>query len=211
MALRVIDHYPNINDVDVYRNIHVKAQFNKAINPQSLDYSHFSVHEKNTYTTVPGELGIEYNTSGQAVYAVFQPLINFTANTKYQVYLHKAPNSVISSDNEQLESTYSWEFTTGADILSGNMPVGIPSGSLPASGIPTVTGVISGVYIPASSGITTFSVTETSPQHQEPNVPSGLGASSGVDPIVVIFNLQVDTPLSDLSGYVTITERDVLA
>ena len=209
MSLRIIDHYPEINSVDIYRNIHVKVQFNKAINPSALDYSQFSIHDASTFSTIPGELGVEYNASGQAVYAVFQPLINFTANTKYKVFLHRAPNSVISADNEQLDTTYSWEFTTGIDLLEGQMPVGIPSGTLPSSGIPD-TPDITGVYIPSDAGVVNFLVTETSPKNQEPNISASLGAPSGIDPIIVIFNLQIDTPLSDLSGYVTISEQDVL-
>lgn len=204
MALRVIDHYPDINATGVYRNIHIKAQFNKGITPNTLEYSHFSVHDANTYSTVPGTLGVEYDVSGVANIIVIEPTVNMVANTKYIAYVFGRPNSVVSTDDEQVETTYSWEFTTGTELLEGQMPAGIPSGSLPGSGIPGSGTVVSGVYVPTTSGITQMMVISTDPQNQEPNVPSG------TVPVAVEFNLQIDSPLSSLSGWVTIEGEDVL-
>ena len=105
MSLRVINHYPEINAIDVPRNIHVKVEFNSGIIPGSLEYTHLSVNDASSYTTVPGDLGLEYNSSGQATLISFQPLLNMTANTTYKVFVFGAPNSVISVGNEQLDST----------------------------------------------------------------------------------------------------------
>lgn len=200
MALRIIDHYPDINEIDVARNIHVKAQFDKAIVPNSVVYSHFSVHDSNTYATVPGTLGVEYDSSGTAIIAVFQPTINFTANTKYYAYLFGTPNSIISTDGEQLSKTYSWEFTTGTDILVGQMPAGIPSGALES-------GIISGVAVTDSGTPISdlyMTVTATDPQHQEPNVVTQLSG------IYITFNMDIASSLSELSGLITVTEDCVL-
>lgn len=199
MALRIVDHYPDINAVSIYRNIYIKAHFNKGLVPQSVTYSHFSVHDTETYSTVPGELGVEYDSSGNAIYAVFQPTINLTANTKYRAYLYGKPNSVIAAyTQEQLDDSYSWEFTTGTGILEGQMPAGIPSGALPASGVTS-----SGTAI-SYSGIYNFTVLSTTPQHQQPNVATKLSG------IYIEFNTEVASSLSELSGAISITETCVL-
>lgn len=199
MSLRVIDHYPDINETGVYRNIHIKVQFDKAIVPQSVEYSHFSVHEKEAYTTVVGELGVEYNSDGEAIIASFQPTNNLTANTQYAVYVFGQPNSIVAGDSDQLASTYSFEFTTGTQLLDGQMPAGIPSGNLSVSGITesgvTSSGTIEGLY---------FQVLSTDPQHQEPNVATQL---SGIN---ITFNMDVATPAVAAGELVTVEESCVL-
>lgn len=206
MSLRVISHYPDINAIDIPRNIFIKVEFNSGIIPGSLDYTHLSVNDAATYASVPGSLGLEYTPSGVASIVVFQPLLNLTANSKYRVYVFGKPNSVLSVGNQQLDNTYMWEFTTGTSILEGQMPEGIPSGELPSSGVVDSGVLPSGVYVPEEVDATTFYVVSTDPQNQEPNQPSGLAS------IDITFNLQIaTTDLSELSGYVTIEEKDVLA
>lgn len=199
MALRIIDHYPDINATGIARNIYVKAQFSSAIQPGSIEYNTFSVNDASTYTTVPGDLAVEYNSSGQSVIVQFQPLVNLTANTKYSVYIFGIPNSVVSSNGEQLTSTYSWQFTTGDSLLEGQMPAGIPSGDLDLSGVPggDATGII-------ASGITSFYVVSTDPQNQEPNVITQLSG------IYITFNTDVASSDAELSGAITIEESFVL-
>lgn len=198
MSLRIISHYPAINAIDIPRNIYVKVEFNSGIIPGSLDYTHLSVNDASTYATVPGDLGVEYTSSGVSSVVSFQPLLNLTANNKYRVYVFGRPNSVISIGNEQLETTYMWEFTTGTSLLEGQMPEGIPSGELDISGIPGGDSELS------RSGITTFYVVSTDPQNQEPNVATRL---SGV---YITFNTDVASSLSELSEAITITEECVL-
>lgn len=205
MALRVVDHYPAINAINVPKNASVKVEFNTGIVPQSVLSSTFSVNEASTYSTQPGTLGVEYDSSGNCIRAVFQPLINFTANTKYRVYLFNAPNSVVSINNENLTTAYSWEFTAGTGVLVDEFPEGIPSGDLPASGDIIVSGVTldSGLYtILETQGLL---VTETNPHHQEPNVSLD---TSGV--ITITFNTELLTSESDMSGFVSLTTNDVL-
>lgn len=200
MALRVIDHYPDINATGIPRNIYVKAQFSSAIVPGSLEYTTFSVNDASNFTTVPGELGVEYNSSGQAVIVQFRPILNLTAYTKYNVYVFGAPNSVISATGEQLSTTYTWQFTTGAGLLEGQVPAGIPSGDLDLSGVPggDATGVI-------ASGITSFYVVSTDPQNQEPNVVTQLSG------IYITFNTDVASSDAELSGAITIDESYILS
>ena len=195
MALRVISHYPTINAVDVPRNIYVKLQLNSGIIPESLTYTTVSVNDASTYTSVAGDLAIEYNSSGIANIIQFQPTINLTANTTYQVFAFGRPNSIISTATEQLATTYSWSFTTGNTLLEDQVPDGIPSGDLPVSGSYVTT---SGTY----SYITEVIVEATNPQNQQSNITD--------------FNyayIQFNAPLvmeSGMCNYIEITSQSVL-
>lgn len=213
MALRVINHYPAINAVDIPKNASVKVVFNSGIVPQSVLPSTFSVNDATTYTTKVGTLGVEYNSSGICDTVVFQPYVfvngsgvisPFTANRKYRVYLFNSPNSVVSTSNEQLVTAYMFEFTVGTGLLIDPFPEGIPSGELPTSGTVEVDGieVDSGIYSDLiASG---FRVIGTTPQNQTPNVAVNLSS------IYIQFNTDIATPVADMSGYVTLTSEDVL-
>lgn len=203
MALRVIDHYPAINSIDVPKNASVKVVFDTGIVPSSILPSTFSVNDASTYSTQPGILGVEYDSSGVCTTAVFQPLVNFTANKKYRVYLFNSPNSVISTNNQQLTTAYTFEFTVGTGILIDPFPEGIPSGDLPISGEPEYSGIPDSELYQnlITSG---FQVIETSPKNQEPNVSVNLSS------IIIQFNTDIATDVSELSGYITLTETNVL-
>jgi len=206
MALRVINHYPAINAIDIPRNIYVKIEFNSGIIPGSLDYTHISVNDAANFTTVPGDLGLEYTPSGISSIIRFQPLLNMTANAKYRVYVFGSPNSVISTGNEQLTSTYSWEFTTGTGLLQGQMPTGIPSGALP-TGIPSgalpTGGHESGVYTEATiSGELLLS--SVYPLNMEPNV------DTDIPYIKIKFDKNIASSASELSGLISVQVVDVL-
>lgn len=198
MALRVIDHYPDINEIDVPKNASVKVVFNSGIYPQSLTASTFSVNDSSTYTTHPGTLGVEYTDAGICNTIVFQPAINFTTNVKYRVYVFGTPNSVISTDNEQLLDSYTFEFTAGTGVLVDPFPEGIPSGELAVSGI-SESGIVT-----LSGTTTSFTVSSIDPQHMEPNVVTQL---SGV---TITFTGDITTSVSDLSGHITVEETPVL-
>lgn len=195
MSFRIIDHYPDINDEDIPRNIHIKVEFNKGVIPGSVKYNTVSVHDANTYSTLPGDLGVEYNASGEANKIVFQPSVNMTSGGKYRVYVFGEDNSVLSKDNEQLPETYVWSFTAGSGLYEGEMPTGIPSG--------TLSGVVSGVATTIATGLA-FSVSSTDPQSQEPNLTTSL---SGV---YVTFSHNIASTLTELSGLVSVTETSVL-
>lgn len=200
MALRVINHYPPINAINVPKNARIKVEFNKGINPASVNYTSFSVNDAGTYSTFPGNLGVEYNSSGVCTTAVFQPLIPMTANTKYRVYLFAAPNSIISVDNEQLSTAYNFEFVVGTGLLAEEFPEGIPSGDLPTSGVEESV-VDSGIYDLTISGL---QVIKTWPKHQTPNVPIDTGS------VTILFNTNLAMTAEELSGYVAMTVTDVL-
>jgi hypothetical protein len=204
MALRIISHYPAINAIDVPKNASIKVVFNSGINPATVTASTFSVNDAASYSTHPGTLGVEYDSSGVCTTAVFQPIVNFTANKKYRVYLFNTPNSILSVGNEFLTIAYTFEFVAGTGILIDPFPEGIPSGELPVSGELEVGGVLvdSGIYTDLiASG---FRVIGTTPKHQTPNVDVNLSS------IVIQFNTDLVTPSGELSGYISVSEKDVL-
>jgi len=203
MALRVINHYPAINAIDVPKNTAVKVEFSNGIVPSSVAYSTFSVNDAANYTTVPGSLGVEYDTSGNCTTAIFQPYIPLTSFNKYRVYLFQSPNSILSLGNEYLETAYTFDFTVGTGLLINPFPPGIPSGELPTSG----TVVISGITYTSQYEdllLSGFRVISTWPAHQEPNVPTNSGY------INILFNADIMTSESDLSGYINVKVTDVL-
>lgn len=204
MSFRIVDHYPTINAINIAKNSSVVIEFNKGIVPQTVDYSHFSVNDASTYSTVVGDLGVEYDTSGVCTMAVFQPTTNMTANTKYRVYVFGNPNSIVSVNNEQLTSTYSFEFTVGTGVLVSPFPEGIPTGVLPTSGTISVSGLVldSGLYTSLeTSGLL---VVDTYPSNQTPNVAITSGS------VRILFNTDLLTSASDMSGFVSLTISDVL-
>lgn len=204
MALRVISHYPLINATGVYRNDAVKVTFSKRIRTETIDGTTFSVNNYNNFTTVPGGYSTELDDSGRAYTAVFVPSIVMTANTKYEVHVYGAPDSILALDDDAVEDNYSFSFTTGTGVWA---EAGVSG--LPASGYGADAPVdFSGSYDP-DDDITAFAVLSTTPQHQEPNVDNNI---TGVAPsgILVEFNTYIASTLSQISGYITITEEDVL-
>lgn len=201
MALRIIDHYPAINSINVPKNASVKIEFNSGIIPTSVQSSTFSVNEATTYSTQPGTLGVEYDSDGNCIRAVFQPLINYTANKKYRVYLFQQPNSIISVNNEQLTNAYTFEFTAGTGLLINEFPEGIPSGDLPTSG-DVIEIYDSGIY--AGLAYSGLRVIETTPLNQTPNVAVNLSS------ILIQFNTDIASSSSEISGYLEISSVNVL-
>ena len=203
MALRVINHYPAINAIDIAKNTSIKVEFSEGIVPSSVAYSRFSINDAANFTTVPGTVGVEYNSSGVCTTAVFKPELPLTSFNKYRVYLFPTPNSILSTTNQYLETAYTFDFTVGTGLLIDSFPPGIPSGDLPTSG----TVVISGVpYNDQYEDllISGYRVIQTWPNHQEPNVPTNSGY------INILFNADILTSESDLSGYINIKVTDVL-
>jgi len=192
MALRVINHYPPINEVDVARNASIEIQFNKGILPGSLDYTHFSLNDSHSYTTIPGVLGVVYNASGISNIVRFSPSINMTANTGYKFYVFGRPNSVLSTDNEQLETTYSFGFTTGTNVYITNSGL-VDSGVIDDS-------ISSGVF----STTNILYITETDPVNKQGDVATNIGY------VYIKFNGDISTTGPELSGYISVTAEDVL-
>lgn len=197
MSLRVTEHYPGINAINIPRNAVIEVKFNKGILTGSLDYTHFTVNDFGTFTTVPGTLSVEYNDAGVSDTAVFTPTANLVANNKYRVFLYGRPNSVVSTDNEQLDTTYMFEFTTGDHTIEGTGS-GVSESGVAPSGTVLPTG-----NFPVEDA-TAFAVYSTDPQNQGPNNPTTLAG------IYVTFTGNVANTLAELSGLISIQEDPVL-
>ena len=116
MAFKVISHTPAINEERVYRNAPVTITFSKNLIASSIESYKLSINDSSDFTSVPGTYSVAGNT------ITFTPSVNMVADTKYTVFVHGKPNSVLSSTNEQLESTYSFEFTTGSTVSTVFVP-----------------------------------------------------------------------------------------
>jgi len=197
MALNVISHDPNINAEEVPLNGQIKIKFNQGIIPSSVSYTTFTLNEANSFSSVPGELGVEY-ISGISDTLVYTPSFLLIANTPYRAYVYGSPTSVIGADNTQLNSTYVFQFTTGTGILEDVDDVGLPSGDIDDT--------VSGVPLPATQYPTYLEVSETDPQNQEPNV------DRDIPYIYIKFNTELNYSGYDpaLSGFVTVEEKGVL-
>jgi hypothetical protein len=185
MALRVIEHYPTINAVDIPRNAQIWIKFNNPLVPQSIDYTHFSVNDAGTYSTLPGTVGVEY-ISGLPYVMTYTPLLNMLSVERYRVYVFRAPNSVVDTENNQLTETYTFEFTTGTGLLDV-----VPSGGTP-----------SGVYSGVIDTSQTLTITDTTPKDHQPNYSASC--------FKVTFSHELDLTDTNLYDYISITSKDVL-
>jgi hypothetical protein len=128
MALYVSGHYPNINQRFVPRNPTIRVYFNNELSTSSIDYRVISVHDR-MYATVPGTVSWDYTSrgtqSGIASILTFTPTVMLDSETRYNVYVHKQPDSVISMWNEQLVDTYKFTFYTGSGTIASAVPTAI--------------------------------------------------------------------------------------
>lgn len=201
MALRIVSHTPNINATGVYRNEDIKITFDKSIRPSTVDYTTYSVNDHSTFTSVPGTYSMEYNASGSGLTAVFTPSINMTANTKYDVFVYGSPDSILSLNNESLDQTYTFTFTTGTEVYDSSTGSGaLPSGEATS----TFSGTLNQIPPSATGSISAFEVYTTTPKNQTPHITIN---TSGID---IVFTGVIETSLSDISGYLTVEEDPVL-
>jgi len=200
-VLRVISHIPTINATGVYLNDTIQVTFDKRIRPETVDYTTLSVNNHSTYVSVPGSYSIDYDSSGNALTAVFTPALLLTPNTNYDVYVYGNPDSILSLENEYVSTTYSFSFTTGINIWDSVDG----SGELPASGLdPVWTGVLLNIPPSVTGSIASFYVYSTTPRHQTPDVDIDISG------IVITFTGTIQTSLSEMSGYITLEEVPVL-
>ena len=119
---------------NVALNTTVAATFSKAIDPQTISGTTFTV--KQGSTPVPGSVSY-----GPGTTATFTPANPLTSNLLFTATLS---TSVKDLAGNALASSYSWSFTTGAAAAKGPAPVGLgASGNfviLAKSGISTVPG-----------------------------------------------------------------------
>jgi hypothetical protein len=118
-------HYPSINEKAIPRNVEIKIYLSKEINTQSIDYRTISVHDS-LYATVPGTVAWDYSDagspSGQSDILTFAPTILLDSYKRYSVYVHKSPNSVVSTDGDELNDTFKFYFTTGSGTIDNLEP-----------------------------------------------------------------------------------------
>jgi len=95
---------PASNATDVARNINIIASFNEDINAESVTASSLLVTDENNQV-IPGILGIS------GANAIFEPTTPFTSDTTYTVTLS---NDVEDLFANKLQTTFSWNFTTGS-------------------------------------------------------------------------------------------------
>lgn len=198
MSLNITGHYPEINQTDVYRNETVRVYFDRPIKPSTVTWETLSVHDKDTFSTTPGSLGVVYNSSGDVSEATFLPSNNFVANSKYSVYVYGAPSSIVAEDDTQLEESYTFEFTVGTGLYDSTESGGVPSGSESTTWDSELTDIYD------QSTITSFDVYTTEPKNQSPNNPV---SNSG---IYITFTGNISTDISEISGYISIEENPVI-
>lgn len=115
-------HYPSINQEGVPRDPIIRVIFNKALRTSSINYRTISVHD-DLYSTIPGTAGYGYTnagtSSGIANILTYTPSMILATNTRYTVYVHQSPNSVLSTTDDQLVDSYRFSFTTGSGDITG--------------------------------------------------------------------------------------------
>lgn len=205
MSLRVISHTPNINATGVFLNDSITVTFDKQINTNTIDYTTMSVNDHSTFVSVPGSYSVVYcNESGilygQAIGVSFTPLMNLIPNTTYDVYLYGKPDSILSYNNESINSTYSFSFTTGIEIWDAPLN----SGVLPEWIVPEWTGTLHDIPPSVTGNITSFYVYNTYPKNQQPDVDITLSG------IKIVFTGEIITPIDNLNTYITIDEEPVI-
>lgn len=171
-----------------------------------------------SYNYDDNELNLIFNTcietaniSGNVCLSVYNGLQSacldtstFTAECRNVTIPVSTGNAAAIESMMDIDSRLEISFPTGVFFYQTNY--NIASDYFPISYVGNVSGVPSGI----PSGIypmglfSGFYVYKTSPQHQQPNVASGLAS------INITFTGSVVGPASSLSGYITVTEKDVL-
>lgn len=192
MSLRVISHEPNINATDVPINATIKVKFSNGIIGSSVSHMTFTVNDAQYFTSVPGELGVEFSqVENDGVVenimdtVVFTPDIKFNPNTKYNVYIYGQPNSIIGTDNSGLASSYIFEFTTGTTEINDDGSTGIPDD-----------------VVTTSPGI--LNVININPKHQDTNI------RTDTQTIDIVFNAPITSTIEELNELISLDIKDVL-
>lgn len=198
--LNVVSHSPTVNATGIYRNAPITVMFNRPIEPNTVTWETISVNDASTFSTVPGNLDVVWNSGGYVKEVSFTPSKYLTANTEYEVYIFGKPQGILGDSGEEIPETYTWSFVTGTGYITTTASGGIPTGVSPSTVFPD----LSGIPLEQQSSITTFQVYSTDPKNQEPNRNTELST------IDIIFTGNILTSLSDMSGYVTVKETPVL-
>lgn len=195
--MKVISHVPTINQTNVFRNETIQVYFDNPIIASSITWETISLNNTNTFTSVPCDIGPIWisgiNLSGITSGVYLRPQLNLNSNTQYSVYIYGNPNSILATNGDYLDNTYSFNFITGTGYYTTTGDIGTPSGTITDTTNDYLYGLGSGLF-----------VRYTNPQNQEPNININSGQ------IDIFFNIPIMTSISDLSGLIVITSGTVL-
>ena len=104
----VVDHYPEIDDTGVFRNIVITATFSEDVVASRLVTSSIVIKEG---TSNPVPCDVVYNSATQRV--TFTPSSNLDQNTEYRVTI---PRTVEDRAGLTMVADASWTFTTGTVV-----------------------------------------------------------------------------------------------
>ena len=215
---RVITPYPAHGLENVAVNTLITAQFNEAIDPNSVTTNTFFVVEQNTFEPVTGTVSYVPATR-QAKFTVSS---NLRSNTKYRAIVLGQEDpwattvvGIYDIAGNYMNGQFDWVFTTGGATSSDVELAAIPSGTTGYENVttPNPTGVI----VPN----TYLGILDTSPSHYESNLTtiSAITVSFSDDlgytqrnvlGLLVLGEGRLSTSTSVLDSYIEISNTPVL-
>lgn len=216
---RVITPFPAHGAQNVAVNTLITAQFNEAVDPNSVTSNTIFVIQQNTFEPVDGTVSYVPNTRQ----AKFTPSSNLRSNTKYRAIVlgqedpwSSTPVGIKDTNGNYMDGQYSWTFTTGGSTSSSVELAAIPSGT---TGYENVTQPNPTGQIDPSTYLTILS---TSPSHYESDLPVSTQITidfndalefEGQDAVLgtlVLGEGIFSTPKTILDQYIEITNKEVL-
>ena len=123
--LLVSGHYPNINEKNVPRNATIKVILSDEIDVNSIKDTNLTVVDY-VYNPVEGIVAFDYSDKGTpssiANILTFTPKTYLDPETNYFVYVNKYPDSVKSVNDNFIQDTYKFIFTTGIQTIEDSDP-----------------------------------------------------------------------------------------
>jgi hypothetical protein len=123
--LVVSEHYPSINQNNVYRDVTIEITFDKEIDTSLVNDNNIIVTDY-IYTSVAGSVGWKYTDAGtpngKAKILTFKANTFLDPETTYIVTIPKYPNSVMSTDGSFLQQNYTFRFNTGVGFVENSEP-----------------------------------------------------------------------------------------
>ena len=123
--LVVSNHYPNINEINIPRDVTIDIYLNKEIDTKSIKQNNIIVTDY-LYIPVKGEVSFKYTNSGTpsgiANILTFRPYTFLDPQTTYIVTIPKYPDSIKGIDSSFIQEAYSYRFSTGIISTSNTTP-----------------------------------------------------------------------------------------
>ncbi|MBI2603834.1 MAG: Ig-like domain-containing protein [Deltaproteobacteria bacterium] len=197
-APQVSNHAPGISATDVSISSKFSVTFTEPMLASSLTSASFLVEKANGVLVI----GTITNTGRTSV---FSPLFNLDPETKYKVTILR---SVKDLNGNELESDYSWSFTTASTVDSTPPEVSLTApepDALQVSTITKVTATFSENITPTSVTPITFYLKEKSNQKTVNGVVSAFGRSAIFTPSEALsysttYECTLKEGILDLSG-----------